>query len=83
MAAKKVVAKEAPKRRRRNTDKPDDGIYWVVSQRELVTWKPFAVFKSRDTAYAACDTYESQANTAYRKYKVDRVQLLDPSDPVA
>lgn len=78
---KKVVAKEAPKTRRRKTDK-DDGVYWVISQRELVTWKPFALFKTEDTARAACATYESQANTAYRKYKVDRVQLLDPAAPV-
>lgn len=80
-ATKKVAVKEAPKTRRRKTDK-DDGVYWVISQRELVTWKPFALFKTEEVARATCETYESQSNTTYRKYKVDRVQLLDPAAPV-
>lgn len=81
-ATKKVAVKEAPKRRNRRKTDTDDGVYWVISQRELVTWKPFAVFKTEDIARAACATYESQAKTSYRKYKVDRVQLLDPTMPI-
>lgn len=88
-ATKKVAVKQATKdekltrsRRRRSTDRPDDGVYWVVSQRQIVTWKPFAVFKSKELAEAARDTYESQSNKTYKSYKVDRVQLLDtPGNP--
>lgn len=78
---KKVAVKQVTRTRRRKAD-TDDGIYWVISQRELITWKPFAVFKTEALARAAAATYEAQSKTAYRKYKVDRVQLMDPQAPV-
>lgn len=82
MATKKVAVKEAPKQRRRRKTDHDDGVYWVISERKVLTWTPFAMFKTEDLARAAASTYEEQATTSYRKYKVDRVQLLDPAAPV-
>lgn len=55
----------------------DDGIYWVVSQRRLMTWTPVLVAKDRDSAVDAQRMLEADDPSRYNKYKIDRVELLN------
>lgn len=66
-ATKKVATKRAPK---------DNGIYWVVSQRDFVTWVPKYVYKTEAAARAAERQFENYNPSVIQKYKVSRVELV-------
>ena len=72
VAVKPLVAKPARKPR---TSK-DDGVYWVVSVREFLTWEPVFVHKTQAAAQEQASRLETEANTVLNKYKVTRVSLV-------
>jgi hypothetical protein len=66
-------AKKAVKKVVKRTPK-DDGIYWVISERKFLTWKPIELFKSSTSALMRRGYLERTTGFA-RSYKTDRVVL--------
>lgn len=69
MANAKKTAKKATKKVPK-----DDGIYWVISERKFLTWKPIELFKSSDKV-GVRRAYLERTTGMMRSYKTDMVVL--------
>ena len=78
MATKKVTKKNLTKfpdtRAPKKKPAKDDGVYWVLSERKFLTWKPVMVFKTFDAATTERRNREDNGSLA-TSYKVDRVVM--------
>lgn len=54
-----------------------DGVYWVVSERKLLTTTPLFVFENRAAAYASLQTLQDKSGSLLARFKVDRVDLAE------
>lgn len=73
MAAKKAAVTKVARKAKAPVD---DGIYWVVSIREFLTWSPVFVHKTKAAADAQATKLETENPSVIQKYKVTRVTLV-------